>query len=62
MLLEKQTMTFRILRETTDSHITDNHQRDSKLGLRFISKIDQRQEYLKPSSVESVEQTKPGGF
>ncbi len=35
---------------------------DSKLGLRFISKIDQQQEYLRASSIESVEQTKPGGF
>ena len=35
---------------------------DSKLGLRFISKIDQRQENLKASFIESVEQTKPGGF
>ena len=35
---------------------------DSKLGLRFIFKIDQQQKYLKASSVESLEQTKPGGF
>ena len=49
-------------KRTTDSHFTENHQMDSKLGLRFISKIDQQQEYLKASSVESVEQTKLGGF
>ncbi len=35
---------------------------DSKLGLRFIGKIDQRQKYLKASFIENVEQTKPGGF
>jgi hypothetical protein len=40
--IQKQTMTFRILREITDSHFTENHQMESKLGLRFISKIDQR--------------------
>jgi hypothetical protein len=33
-----------------------------KLDLLFISKIDQQQEYLKASPVESVEQTKLGGF
>jgi hypothetical protein len=55
-------MTFRILREITDSHFTENHQMESKLGLRFISKINQQQEYLKASFIESVEQTKPGGF
>jgi hypothetical protein len=35
---------------------------DSKLSLRFIGKIDQRQKYLNASFAESVEQTKPGGF
>jgi hypothetical protein len=55
-------MTLRNLREITDSHFTENYQMESKLGLRFISKIDQRQEYLKASFVESVEQTKPGGL
>ena len=55
-------MTLRILREITDSHFTEYHQMESKLGLRFISKINQQQEYLKASFIESVEQTKPGGF
>jgi hypothetical protein len=45
-----------------DSHFIENHPVDSKLGLRFIGKIDQRQKYLKASFTEIVEQTKPGGF
>ena len=60
--IQKQTIELLILRETTDFHFTENYRMDFKLGLRFISKIDQRQEYLKVSFIESVEQTKPGGF
>jgi len=58
----KQTIELRNLRETKDSHFIENHPMDSKLGLRFIGKIDQRQKYLKASFTENVEQTKPGGF
>jgi hypothetical protein len=34
---------------------------DSKLGLRFISKMNQQPEYLLANSVESVKQTKQIG-
>jgi hypothetical protein len=35
---------------------------DSKLGLLFISEIDQRQDYLKTRFIESIEQIKHGEF